>query len=91
MAKNNRDSRLWDGIKEDDFKNENIIEPTDIADFDLKYMTLFGSNVNLFRQLIRLSDSLKPVERRILYAFYKAKAFPGHKLKSNMINGYTAV
>lgn len=91
MAKNNRDSRLWDGITEDDFKNENIIEPTDIADFDLKYMTLFGSNVNLFRQLIRLSDSLKPVERRILYALYKAKAFPGHKLKSNMINGYTAV
>lgn len=97
MAKSDKKSdkkiegRLWDGITEENFSHEKNLELTDIADYDLKHMTLFGSNVNLFRQLIRLSDSLKPVERRILYALYKANAFPGHKLKSTMITGYTAV
>ncbi len=83
--------RLWDGVIEGDFNAECNLEEVDIADYDLKHMTLYSSNVNLFRQIIRLSDSLKPVERRILYALYLAKAFPGHKLKSTMIGGYTAV
>lgn len=85
------ESKLWDGIYENDFTKEKNLELTDIGEYDLKHMTLFGSNVNLFRQIIRLSDSLKPVERRILYALYQAKAFPGKKLKSTMITGYTAV
>ena len=89
MAKKN-ENRLWDGIGEPEFVEENY-EEVDIADYDLKNMTLFSSNINVFRQIIRLSDSLKPVERRILYAMYKARALPGHKLKSNMISGLTAV
>ena len=94
MAKNDDkklEKRLWDGVSEDDFDKERDIENVDIAEYDKKNMTLFASNINLFRQIIRLSDSLKPVERRILYALYLAKAFPGRKLKSTMISGYTAV
>ena len=85
------EKRLWEGVIENDFNEERNLEEVDIADYDLEHMTLYSSNVNLFRQIIRLSDSLKPVERRILYALYLAKAFPGHKLKSTMIGGYTAV
>lgn len=95
MAKSSSDKklekRLWDGVSEDDFSNVRNIDDVDIAEYDKKNMTLFSMNVNLFRQIIRLSDSLKPVERRILYALYNAKAFPGHKLKSTMIGGYTAM
>lgn len=92
MAKNNKESRLWSGIDESNFNNEyKNVEDVDIADYDKENMTLFAANVNLMRQIIRLSDSLKPVERRILYALYLNKAFPGHKLKSTMIGGYTAI
>ena len=93
MSKNDKkiEKRIWDGVFENDFQNERDIEDVDIAEYDKKNMTLYASNVNIFRQIIRLSDSLKPVERRILYALFLAKAFPGHKLKSTMIGGYTAV
>ena len=94
MAKNDDkklEKRLWDGVAEDDFDNDRNTDDVDIAEYDKQNMTLYASNINLFRQIIRLSDSLKPVERRILYALYLAKAFPGHKLKSTMIGGYTAV
>lgn len=80
-------NRLWDGISDSDFSRERNVDPVDIADYDERNMTLYASNVNLFRQLIRLSDSLKPVERRILYSLYLAKAFPGRKLKSTLIAG----
>lgn len=83
--------RLWEGVDEGFFEDTRNIEPVDIADYDLEHMRQYAANVNLWRHLIRLSDSLKPVERRILYVLYNAKAYPGHKLKSNMINGYTAV
>ena len=93
MGKNDNkmEKRLWDGISEGDFEFGSNVDLVDIADYNKENMTMFAANVNLFRQLIRLSDSLKPVERRILYALYQARAFPGHKLKSNMIVGHTAV
>ncbi len=89
MAKNEK--RIWDGVSDDDFINERNIAPVDIAEYDEHNMTLYAVNVNCWRQLIRLSDSLKPVERRILYTLYLAKAFPGHKLKSTLITGNTMV
>ena len=85
------DARLWAGIDESSFESTKNLEEVDIAAYDEKNMTLFAANVNLWRQLIRLSDSLKPVERRILYALYKIKAFPGHKYKSTLIGGNTAI
>ena len=69
MAKNDDkklEKRLWDGVHEEDFDIDRNVEDVDIAEYDKKNMTLFASNINLFRQIIRLSDSLKPVERRIL-------------------------
>ena len=92
MTKPKKELKLWDGIDESHFNNEyKNVEDVDIADYDKENMTLFAANVNLMRQIIRLSDSLKPVERRILYALYLNKAFPGHKLKSTMIGGLTAI
>lgn len=69
--------QLWDGITDDDFRNETNIEEDDIAAYDLEKMRLFSANMNYFRQIIRNSDSLKPVERRVLYALYEAGAKPG--------------
>ena len=91
MAKERKmlDKRLWDGIVENDFESTKNLEVVDIGEYDREKMSIFAANVNLWRQLIRLSDSLKPVERRILYSLYQQKAFPGHKLKSMLITGYT--
>lgn len=90
-ASNKNEVRLWDGVDEAFFLDPSNVEIVDIADYDLEHMRQYAANINLWRQLIRLSDSLKPVERRILYVLYNASAFPGKKLKSNMITGYTAV
>lgn len=89
MAKKSSDKKLWEGINEEDFFSKKNEEEVDLAEFDEEKMTIFAANTNLWRQLIRLSDSLKPVERRILYVLYLQKAFPGHKLKSALITGYT--
>lgn len=91
MAKKDKiiDKRLWDGIVEKDFDSTKNLEIVDIGEYDEEKMTLFAANTNLWRQLLRLSDSLKPVERRTLYALYLQKAYPGHKLKSKLITGYT--
>jgi DNA gyrase subunit A len=91
MAKKDKvlDKRLWDGIVENDFDSTRNLEVVDIGEYDEEKMTLFAANTNLWRQLLRLSDSLKPVERRILYGLYLQKAYPGHKLKSMLITGYT--
>ena len=79
------ENTLWAGITEDDFLYENGIENREIGEYDKECMTLFAANTNLFRQLIRLSDSLKPVERRCMYAMYLLGAKPGNKTKSAQI------
>ena len=87
MGKKNKEpsNALWTGINEDDFYTERNIEPVDMASYDLDAMTIFSANVNYFRQIPRLSDSLKPVERRILYTMYRSGNKPGHKQKSGTI------
>lgn len=80
--------RLWTGITEEDFINETNLVDADLGEYDLEAMTLFSQNVNIFRHLPRLQDSLKPVERRILYIMYKYGALPGTKpRKSSSIVG----
>lgn len=98
MARNNSpknekklEARLWDGVQESDFESNKNIEVVDIAQYDTEMMTYYALNVNMWRQLLKLSDSLKPVERRILYALYKHNGFPGNKLKSTLITGFTAI
>lgn len=75
MKKKYKKDELWGHIGEDDFYQESAdaIEE-DVGEFDLREMTSFIQNVNLMRHLPRLSDSLKPVERRGLYALYLEKA-----------------
>lgn len=77
--------KLWDGISETDFEDDANIENREIGEYDKENMILFAANTNLFRQIIRLSDSLKPVERRVLYALYTLNAKPKNKTKSSII------
>lgn len=84
-----QDDTMWGDIEENDFLVEHNVEDVDIAEYDLQNMIYFSANTNYFRQMIRLSDSLKPVERRILYNLYIGKALPGTKMKSNSIVGNT--
>lgn len=77
--------KIWDGITEQDFENLDNVEDREIGEFDKENMILFAANTNLFRQIIRLSDSLKPVERRVLYALYTLGAKPKNKTKSAAI------
>ena len=95
MAKREKDKsldkKLWEGIYESDFLNTKNIEEVDVSEFDEEKMALFAVNVTMWRHFMHLSDSLKPVERRILYVLYLQKAYPGKKLKSSLINGFTAV
>ena len=72
MAKNapkKARSLLWEGIdaKKDFHDGEDSAENIDISDYNLPGMIIYSANVNYARQLVRLSDSLKPVERRILF------------------------
>lgn len=80
--------RLWDNISDDDFRNESNIEEDDVASYDMEKMRIFSANINYFRQIIRLSDSLKPVERRVLYSMYLSGAKPNTKSqKCNKVIG----
>ena len=85
VASSGKKKKIWDGITEKDFENTDNIEDREIGEFDKENMLLFAANTNLFRQIIRLSDSLKPVERRVLYALYTLGAKPKNKTKSAAI------
>ena len=87
MAKK-QNGELWDGITIDDFINESNIDDVDIGDFNTEKMAMFSANVNLARQLVRAADSLKPVNRRILYVMYQLGAHE-HKIKSTDITSAT--
>lgn len=93
MAKksNNEDKKLdtlmWSGIEEDSFFLTDNTEDVDIAEYNLENMVYFFANTNYFRQMIRLSDGLKPVVRRILITAYKNKAYGGTRMKSPAIVG----
>ena len=80
---------MWADIEEDAFLEEKNIEQVDIADYSLENMTYYFANTNYFRQMIRLSDGLKPVVRRILHIMHTAKAYNGARMKSGSIVGDT--
>lgn len=81
MAKKNKNPRMWDGITEDDFINGSDVVDKDIGQFNEASMQIYGVNNIYARQLSKLIDSLKPVERRILYAMFKIGALPGKNTK----------
>lgn len=84
-ASSGKKKKLWDGVTEQDFIDITDVEDREIGEYDKENMILFAANTNLFRQIIRLSDSLKPVERRVLYALYSLNAKPKNKTKSSII------
>jgi DNA gyrase subunit A len=47
------------------------ISDENIGDYCTEVMKLFGGNINIARHIPLLIDSLKPVERRIIYTMYK--------------------
>lgn len=92
MAKKaNVNRELWEGIDinkdfQDALKN---VEEVDLADYNEQNMLLFSANVNYARHLLRVSDSLKPVHRRILYTMYRNSLFHKNKKKSISMVGST--
>lgn len=92
MAKNKKSDDesldfMWDGIAESDFNSEDAVSDESIGDLNKENMIIYSANVNYARQFIRVEDSLKPVQRRLLYAMYLCKALPGHPVKSDLIIG----
>ena len=80
---------MWDGISEDDFRSEEVTSDEAIGDFNKDNMVIYSANINYARQFVRAEDSLKPIQRRLLYALYLCKAFPGHLVKSTQLIGTT--
>lgn len=90
MAKPKTNKKLWDGISDDDFVQAlDDAEEVDLGEFNEEHMIIFSANVNYARQLLRLSDSLKPSHRRILYMMYKNSLRNGAKKKSISVVGST--
>ena len=89
MAKKEKklDRSIWGQVDVNEFENDDNVEDQDIGTYNLEKMSLFALNINCARQLPALEDSLKPVERRILYVMYLLKAYGGKKAKSSEILG----
>lgn len=89
MAKKEKkvDHSIWGQVDVNEFENDDNIEDQDIGTYNLEKMSLFALNINCARQLPALEDSLKPVERRILYVMYQLGAYKGKKAKSSEILG----
>ena len=86
-------SKLWEGVTEQDYYNEDNIEEKDMGSFNMEKMTIYALNATCSRHIIDSIDSLKPVERRILYTMYLMKAYlkgnTGSKKKCQSIVGET--
>lgn len=80
---------LWKDVDiTNDFNEaEENIEEMDISAFNKPNIINYAANMNYFRHLVRLSDSLKPVERRILYTMYQHGLRPGKFEKSLSVQG----
>lgn len=91
MAKNekSKSNALWKDvdIKTDFAYGEEQAEDVDLTARSKPNMTIYTANVNYARHLMRLSDSLKPVERRILFTMYLHKLRPGNFEKSLSVQG----
>lgn len=87
MAKKDKTNYIWDGIDEEDFRSESLINDCEVGDYNKSGMVIFQANINYARQLARAEDSLKPIERRTLYICYSLGAVPGHNIKAAKITG----
>ena len=78
---------IWKDVTADDFRADNLVDDADIAEFNKNGMIIYQANVNYARQIARVEDSLKPIERRALYTLYALGATPGNGIKSTKILG----
>lgn len=81
--------KLWDGIDIDkDFQAAlEEVDEVELGDYNTEKMVVFSANVNYARHLLRLSDSLKPVHRRVLFMMYCQALRSGNKKKSISVVG----
>jgi DNA gyrase subunit A len=63
---------------------ERIVEEN-IGDYCTSVMKIFGANINIARSIPALIDSLKPVQRRILYTMYVTDAVKNFKKAASII------
>jgi DNA gyrase subunit A len=82
-----KSNEVWKDVSGEDFRIDSSIDDADVAEFNKAGMVVYQANVNYARQIARAEDSLKPVERRILYMMYTLGATPGEYMKSNAITG----
>lgn len=73
------DNSLWKGVEDKDFEEDNNVIEDDMYSYNMDAMSIFFANVNLLRHLPRVADSLKPVERRIIYSLYINGIYKNHK------------
>ncbi len=66
------------------YGDENIPD-IDLGPLAMRYMCLFGVNINLQRAIPMVQDGLKPVQRRFLYQMYKF--YRTNKVRVNVIMG----
>lgn len=78
-SKNKVSNEIWEGVTSKDFEEDiNVIED-DMVSYNMNAMSIFIANVNLLRHLPRVADSLKPVERRIIYSLFINGVYKNHK------------
>lgn len=63
------------------------IESVELGEVSKKYMSLYGINIILQRAIPMLTDGLKPIHRRIMWALYRESG--GDKMKVAEIQGAT--
>jgi len=78
---------IWKDVTADDFRADNLVDDSDIAEFNKNGMIIYQANVNYARQIARAEDSLKPIERRALYVFFNLGAYGNTNIKATKILG----
>lgn len=66
------------------YGDENIPD-IDLGPLAVRYMCLFGVNINLQRAIPMVQDGLKPVQRRFLYQMYRL--YRNTKVRVNVVQG----
>lgn len=86
---------LWEGSTSDMFEMEDNIDDADVGEYNKEKMAIYAANSACARSLPDVIDSLKPIERRILYTMFNLGAYQktsdpdsGHT-KSSIIVGST--
>lgn len=72
---------LWADIKINDFTFADSVDERNIGEYNYGEMKNFIANISYSRQLPKLFDGLKPVERRLMHALNVLKAYSKYETK----------